>query len=329
MLVLSPRSYSLTPTTRADPVTQGKTYHLTRRCDRRLRRLTPDSKVTSIVKFALFHAAKECGIEVHAACFSTNHFHLVITDPNGRHPDFMQRMNSMIARALNAQHGVKGHFWGPGSYEKVELIGFDALLRTLVYVTLNPVKDGLVSSPKAYPGFLTRPDQVGCTFRAHKPATASSAATAAAATRPPSPRTPPSRRRRADPDHAAHAPPARGHGLRRLPPGLSGRRRRQARGDPRRAEGASVPRRPPDPHRGSPCPRPRRPSPTALAASGPRRSRHARGVRARREERTAWRRDYVQARDSWPRGPAGRPPAGLPWLLGQRYGALVLAHPSA
>ncbi|MEZ6187035.1 MAG: hypothetical protein R3F62_18750 [Planctomycetota bacterium] len=35
----------------------------------------------------------------------------MITDPNGRHPDFMQRMNSMIARALNAQHGAAGHLW--------------------------------------------------------------------------------------------------------------------------------------------------------------------------------------------------------------------------
>lgn len=329
MLVLSPRSYSLTPTTRADPVTRGKTYHLTRRCDRRLRRLTPDSKVTSIVKFALFHAAKECGIEVHAACFSTNHFHLVITDPNGRHPDFMQRMNSMIARALNAQHGVKGHFWGPGSYEKVELIGFDALLRTLVYVTLNPVKDGLVSSPKAYPGFLTRPDQVGCTFRAHKPATAFFGGNRRGGdpTALPEDSTLPD-----DVELTLTLPPTH-----LLPEGMdlaAYRRVYQAAVDARLAEIlverkgrpflgarrilAANPLSPPptpEPYR----PRGERPSPVSGT-----REECARW----REERTAWRRDYVQARDSWPEDPRVALPPGS-WLLGQRYGAPVLAHPSA
>ncbi|MEZ6187034.1 MAG: hypothetical protein R3F62_18745 [Planctomycetota bacterium] len=102
-------------------------------------------------------------------------------------------------------------------------------------MTLNPVKDGLVSSPRPTLASSPRPDQVGCTFRAHKPATASSRHRRGGDRLPlPEDSTLPD-----DVELTLTMPPTH-----LLPEGMdlaayrrvwSGRRRRQARGDPRRA----------------------------------------------------------------------------------------------
>jgi REP element-mobilizing transposase RayT len=39
---------------------------------------------------------------VHAWCVLSNHYHLVVTDPDARLPAFMQYLDSLVARAMNA-----------------------------------------------------------------------------------------------------------------------------------------------------------------------------------------------------------------------------------
>lgn len=158
---------------RARPVRPGTTYLLTRRAAARLLLLTPTKDVKAITRYALFRAARKAKLLVHAAIFSSNHFHLVVTDPKQNLPTFMQDMNSLIARALNAHWERQGeHFWSPGTYSRVDLLDADSVWDRLLYTTANAVKDGLVSSPDKWPGFVLLPKHMGISLRARRPRTA-------------------------------------------------------------------------------------------------------------------------------------------------------------
>ena len=70
-------------------VLPGSTYLITRRCLGRQFLLRPSRDVNQVFLFCLAHSARMCGIEVHAFCVLSNHYHLVVTDPLARLPEFM------------------------------------------------------------------------------------------------------------------------------------------------------------------------------------------------------------------------------------------------
>jgi hypothetical protein len=80
----------------------------------------------------------------------SNHYHLVITDCNGRLPEFQQHLNSLLARAVNCARGRWEAFWSRDSYNAVELLEPDAVLDKLAYTLLNPVRGGLVGRATAW-----------------------------------------------------------------------------------------------------------------------------------------------------------------------------------
>jgi len=150
-------------------VVAGTTYLLTRRCAQRCYFLRPSPLVTDLFGYLLAWAAKESGILVHAALVHVNHVHLVVTDPDARLPVFMHALNSLLARALNHEYGRSENFWAPGSYSAVELPSEDEVLDKILYVHTNVTKDGMVSDPSHWPGFLTQPRSPGRTRTYRRP----------------------------------------------------------------------------------------------------------------------------------------------------------------
>ncbi|HEY7725075.1 MAG TPA: hypothetical protein VH880_07070, partial [Anaeromyxobacteraceae bacterium] len=86
-------------------VLPGTTYLVTRRCAQRQFLLKPSKTTTDVFLYLLAVAARRFGIEVHAFCVLSNHFHLVVTDPHARLPAFHQFLDALVARALNASLG--------------------------------------------------------------------------------------------------------------------------------------------------------------------------------------------------------------------------------
>ena len=80
----------------------GTTYLLTRRCTQRQFLIRPSRVVNEIFLYCLARAAKRTGVEVHAFCVLSNHYHLVVTDPLALLPVFAHWLNVHMARALNA-----------------------------------------------------------------------------------------------------------------------------------------------------------------------------------------------------------------------------------
>ena len=149
----------------------GTCYLITRRCSERRFFLKPSRIVNQIFLYVLALAARRYGVLVHAFCVLSNHCHLVITDVDGRLPAFMQYLDSLVARAVNASIGRFEGFWATdGSYSAVEPLDPSDVLAKVAYVLANPVAAGLVRRGREWPGLWTSPEQIGsATLAAAKP----------------------------------------------------------------------------------------------------------------------------------------------------------------
>src|SRR5215208_3686804 len=90
--------------------------------------------------------------------------HLIVTDVDGRLPAFMQYLDSLVARAVNASLGRFEGFWASdGSYSAVEPLDPADVLAKAAYVLANPVAAGLVRRGAEWPGLWTAPEKIGTT----------------------------------------------------------------------------------------------------------------------------------------------------------------------
>lgn len=121
--------------------------------------------------YCLAYAAGKFGILVHAVCVMANHYHLVITDVNGTLPKFAHWLHEFVAKCLNIHYDREESFWAPGPYSAVDLTDRNDLLAKVVYTLQNPVQAGLVGASDAWPGLISRPEDMllGTTWTAHRP----------------------------------------------------------------------------------------------------------------------------------------------------------------
>jgi REP element-mobilizing transposase RayT len=118
--------------------------------------LRPDDALNNLFIYCLALAAKKHGVEVHAVGVMSNHYHLVLTDPEGVLPDFMGWLNRQLAMCIKRLRGWEEVVWEPNvPYSAVELSGPPEVLDKVAYVLLNPVSAGLVRSPERWPGALS------------------------------------------------------------------------------------------------------------------------------------------------------------------------------
>ncbi len=142
-------------------VLPGTTYLVTRRCSERRFFLRPSKSTNDIFRFVLAVAASRYGIRAHAFCVLSNHFHLVVTDPHARLPEFHRLLDGLVARATNCHLGRWESFWDPDSYSAVRLETPDDVLQKMVYVLANPVAAGLVRRGREWPGLWSDPGWIG------------------------------------------------------------------------------------------------------------------------------------------------------------------------
>ncbi len=142
-------------------VLPGTTYLVTRRCTRRQLLLRPSRATSALFLYVLAVAARRFGVRVHAFCVLSNHYHLVITDPDARLPAFGQYLDSLVARATNSILGRWESFWAPSSYSAVALATPEDVVDKCSYVLANPVAAGLVRRGRDWPGLWSAPEQIG------------------------------------------------------------------------------------------------------------------------------------------------------------------------
>ncbi len=142
-------------------VLPGASYLVTRRCTQRQFLLRPSKLTNQIFLYLLAAAAERYRVQVHAFCVLSNHAHLVVTDPHANLPRFLQFLDALVARAVNASLGRWEHFWASDTYSAVTLLASEDIVGKAAYVLANPVEAGLVSTGSAWPGLWSAPERIG------------------------------------------------------------------------------------------------------------------------------------------------------------------------
>jgi REP element-mobilizing transposase RayT len=143
-------------------VLPGKTHLVTRRCSERRFFLRPSETTNGIFQYVLGVAVARFNMRLHAVCVLSNHYHLLITDPDARLPEFEQYLDSLVARATNVSLGRFEGFWAPATtYSAVGLTASEDVVAKAAYVLANPVAAALVQRGEEWPGLRTTLEQLG------------------------------------------------------------------------------------------------------------------------------------------------------------------------
>ncbi len=102
------------------------------------------------LKSIMSDAAERFDVQVHAYVLMSNHIHLLITpsDEKGL-PLFMQALGRSYVQYFNKKEGRTGTLW-EGRYKSTVIQSERYLLTCMAYMDLNPVRAGMVQSPKDY-----------------------------------------------------------------------------------------------------------------------------------------------------------------------------------
>ncbi len=155
----------------------GRTVMVTTRTFRRTFFLTPSSYVNAIVQYVIAYACQRHGVGLVAIICQSNHIHLLINDHLGNAPDFMQTVNTLIARGLNAKRGESGGVFARDNVDFKVVKGRDGAITAIAYIGANPVAAGCVEHGRSWIGLRSRPSQLARTvtevsrpvyFLAHK-----------------------------------------------------------------------------------------------------------------------------------------------------------------
>lgn len=154
---------------RPRPIIKQRTYLATRRCAQRQFLLRPEAPITDGFRFMLGEAARRHGILIYAAIVMSNHYHLVIRDPRGVLPEFMQELNSMAGHAFNVRRARRENFWSTRHSKPMYLVELEDIVRMVVYTLVNPVEAGLVERANLWPGLTSYAWLDGRTVEAKRP----------------------------------------------------------------------------------------------------------------------------------------------------------------
>ena len=147
-----------------------ETLLITRRCIGRQFLLRADRDANQIFLYCLAVAAKQHGIEVHAVVVMSNHFHLVVTDHFGKRSFFTRDLVRNLAKCIQALRGTRGGVFDKSQANFTRLLTDQAVIEKCAYTIVNPVAEGLVSSPNKWPGVSVDVDDIGRrTFHIKRP----------------------------------------------------------------------------------------------------------------------------------------------------------------
>lgn len=158
---------AMTPPRRILP---GQLCFVTVRAVNRCYRFAPTREALEIIWYCLAYALDKyrgC-IEAHEFLWMSNHFHLVLTDRGGRLPRFMEELNSLLARALNALHGLEGTAIEKG-YNLVSVTSGDKLVEHCVYTLANPCTANLVERCHQWRGVSSQRLEYGIGVMVERP----------------------------------------------------------------------------------------------------------------------------------------------------------------
>jgi REP element-mobilizing transposase RayT len=101
------------------------------------------------------------GVHLHAFVFLSNHAHMLVSADDGRSISaFVGYVNGNIARELGRLHDWPGPFWHR-RFRPIPILDDEALVARLRYILAHGAKEGLVATPRDWPGASALPALLG------------------------------------------------------------------------------------------------------------------------------------------------------------------------
>ena len=113
--------------------------------------MRPSKDINNTIGGILAKGQQKYNIEIFAFVFTSNHFHLMLRAPEGQLSDFLMYIESNIARKVGKKVDWHGKFW-ERRFSAEPVLDDDAMINRMIYVFSHGVKEGLVASPKEWPG---------------------------------------------------------------------------------------------------------------------------------------------------------------------------------
>lgn len=120
----------------------GALHHVTARGNRKAPIFLDDLDYLTWLDL-IARAADRFGFVCHAYCQMPNHFHLLLQTPVANLSELMHFLNCVYSLHFNVRHGLTGHVF-QGRFHSVLLERDEHFLELMRYITLNPVRAGLV-----------------------------------------------------------------------------------------------------------------------------------------------------------------------------------------
>ena len=115
--------------------------------------LRPSDKLAKLIVGILARAARRYEVEICAYVFLSNHCHLLLLPKNAFHlARFMNYVNANVAKEAGRLHGWREKFWGRRYRAIVVSHEGAAQVARLTYLLEQGCKEGLVASPRHWPG---------------------------------------------------------------------------------------------------------------------------------------------------------------------------------
>ena len=115
--------------------------------------LTPNQELNETIVGTLARAQRRSPVKICALFFAGNHFHCLLDVDNAKQlTDFMQYASSNLAREVSRLTGWKQKVWGRRYQGILTTDEEEAQTHRFLYILRHGVKEGLLSSPREWPG---------------------------------------------------------------------------------------------------------------------------------------------------------------------------------
>ena len=130
----------------------GRRYLITRRCSERRFLMRPGRETNNAFIYCMGLAARKSHVSIVCAGTTSNHYHAIVVDNDGRLPEFLEHFHKLMAKHQNALRGRWEAFWATEQTSAVELPGPEDVLAKMVYAIANPCSSHLVEKVHHWPG---------------------------------------------------------------------------------------------------------------------------------------------------------------------------------
>ena len=137
---------------------------ITQRCLQGRYLLRPSQQLNELIAGVVAKAGDKYPVEIVGLAVPSNHYHLLATASNQKDlSSFMNFVASNVAREASRLHGWEGKFWAH-RYECIPITDEEEIqVERLKYLLSQGCKEGLVASPRNWPGLNSAEAQMGGT----------------------------------------------------------------------------------------------------------------------------------------------------------------------